>query len=125
MRDIALISRVPGAAKAFVRTVGGRRVVWVDVAGDLHKGALSFEASSVIAAAARTAADEQIPFVSVMASSGAEIRDGFAALHGWGLAARALTDCSGRAPTIIVVDGPAVSGPALLLGIVEIGRAHV
>lgn len=94
-------------------------VVWVDVAADSHKGALSSEASSVIEVAARTAVAENLPFVSVMASSGAEIRDGFAALHGWGRAARALTDCSGKVPTIIVVDGPAVSGPALLLGIVD------
>jgi acetyl-CoA carboxylase carboxyltransferase component len=57
--------------------------------------------------------------VTVVASSGADIREGMSALHGWGLAARALTDCSGKVPTIMVVDGPAVSGPALLLGIVD------
>jgi acetyl-CoA carboxylase carboxyltransferase component len=73
----------------------------------------------MIEAAARAAFDARIPFVAVMASSGADIREGFAALHGWGLAAKALTDCSGFVPTIIIVDGPAVSGPALLLGIVD------
>jgi len=110
---------MPGAARADVRELDDRRVVWVEVNGDTHKGALSFEASSVIENAARTAVAESLPLVIVMASSGAEIRDGFAALHGWGLAARALTDCSGKVPTFIVVDGPAVSGPALLLGIVD------
>ena len=54
-----------------------------------------------------------------MRSSGADIVEGFAALHGWGLAARALTDCSGVVPIIMVVEGPAVSGPALLLGIAD------
>ena len=73
----------------------------------------------MIEAAAQAAFDERIPLVVVMASSGADIREGFAALHGWGLAARALTDCSGFVPTIIIVDGPAVSGPALLLGVVD------
>ena len=119
MGPVALISRIPGAARAEVRSLGDRRVVWVDVTSDVHKGALSYEASSVIEAAARTATDQLLPFVAVIASSGAEIRDGFSALHAWGLAARALTDCSGRVPTVIIVDGPAVSGPALLLGIVD------
>ena len=55
-----------------------------------------------------------------MRSSGADIVEGFAALHGWGLAARALADCSGVVPTIFVVDGPAVSGPALLIGLADL-----
>ena len=116
---VHLQSRVPGAARAFVRSVGDRSVVWVDVSGDVHKGALSKEASSIIEAGARTAVAEGVPMVTVIASSGADIREGISALHGWGLAARALTDCSGKVPTIMVVDGPAVSGPALLLGIVD------
>lgn len=116
---VHLQSRVPGAARASVRSVGDRSVVWVDVSGDVHKGALSKEASSIIEAGARTAVAEGLPMVTVIASSGADIREGISALHGWGLAARALTDCSGKVPTIMVVDGPAVSGPALLLGIVD------
>ncbi len=54
-----------------------------------------------------------------MRSSGADIVEGFAALHGWGMAAKALTDCSGVVPIIMVVEGPAVSGPALLLGMAD------
>jgi acetyl-CoA carboxylase carboxyltransferase component len=42
-----------------------------------------------------------------------------AALHGWGNAARALADCSGVVPVIINVTGPAVSGPALLVGLAD------
>ena len=34
-------------------------------------------------------------------------------------AAKALTDCSGVVPTIMIVNGPAVSGPALLLGVAD------
>ncbi|MEQ1704237.1 MAG: carboxyl transferase domain-containing protein, partial [Ilumatobacteraceae bacterium] len=60
-----------------------------------------------------------LPLVGVLRSSGADIVEGFSALHGWGKAARALTDCSGVVPTILIVDGPAVSGPALLLGIAD------
>ncbi|MEO7397452.1 MAG: carboxyl transferase domain-containing protein, partial [Ilumatobacteraceae bacterium] len=54
-----------------------------------------------------------------MRSSGADITEGFAALHGWGRAARALADCSGVVPTVFIVDGPAVSGPALLIGLAD------
>ncbi len=117
--SVDLRSRVPGVARASVRDISGRRVVWLDVSADSHRGALSSDSSSTIAAAARAAFDARVPFIAVLASSGADIREGFSALHGWGLAARALTDCSGNVPTIIIVDGPAVSGPALLLGVVD------
>ena len=42
-----------------------------------------------------------------------------AALHGWGTAARGLATCSGVVPVILAVTGPAVSGPALLLGLAD------
>jgi acetyl-CoA carboxylase carboxyltransferase component len=54
-----------------------------------------------------------------LGSSGADITEGVSALHGWGTAARALADCSGVVPVIINVTGPAVSGPALLVGLAD------
>src|SRR4051812_50176427 len=42
-----------------------------------------------------------------------------AALHGWGRAARAIADCSGVVPVLFAVTGPAVSGPALFLGLAD------
>ncbi|MFM8382041.1 MAG: acyl-CoA carboxylase subunit beta [Actinomycetota bacterium] len=119
MTQVPLKARVPGVAEAQVRDLDGRRVVWLEITAETHRGALSSDSSSLIETAARAAFDARVPFVAVMASSGADIREGFSALHGWGLAAKALTDCSGFVPTIIIVDGPAVSGPALLLGIVD------
>lgn len=119
MSRVSLQARVPGVAHAEVRELNGRQVVWLEVTGEAHRGALTSHSSSLIETAARAAVEARLPFVAIMASSGADIREGFSALHGWGLAARALTDCSGFVPTIIVVDGPAVSGPALLLGIVD------
>ena len=119
MRSIALRQKVPGSARADVREFGGRTVVWLDVDASRRRGALSSESSSVIEAAARTACEQRFPLVAVMGSSGADIAEGMSALHGWGLAARALTHCSGVVPTIFVVNGPAVSGPALLLGIAD------
>lgn len=119
MSNVSLQARVPGVADVAVRDLHGRRVVWLEVNGETHRGALTSEASSLMETAARVAFDARVPFVAVMASSGADIREGFSALHGWGRAAKALTNCSGFVPTIIIVDGPAVSGPALLLGIVD------
>jgi acetyl-CoA carboxylase carboxyltransferase component len=116
---VALRARVPGAARADVRLLGERTVVWLDVDAAVRKGALSSDASSMIEAAAQTARSKGYPLIAVMGSSGADIAEGFSALHGWGLAAKALTDCSGVVPTIIIVDGPAVSGPALLIGIAD------
>jgi hypothetical protein len=115
---IDLQHNVPGAATAaIVRLSTGREVVWLDVDGEFHKGALSAAASHVIATAATTARTKGLPLVTQIESSGADIVEGIAALHGWGTAAKALAECSGVVPTISIVTGPAVSGPALLIGL--------
>ena len=119
-RDVVLELQhnVPGAAMAaVVRLTSGREVVWLDVDGSFHKGALSAAASHVIAVAAHTARTKGLPLITQMESSGADIVEGIAALHGWGTAAKALAECSGVVPTISIVTGPAVSGPALLIGL--------
>jgi acetyl-CoA carboxylase carboxyltransferase component len=119
MSPVALRSHVPGSVRAEVRDFDGRNVVWVEVDATDRKGALSSESSSMLEHAAHTAGTKKLPLVGVLRSSGADIVEGFSALHGWGKAARALADCSGVVPTILIVDGPAVSGPALLLGIAD------
>ena len=81
---------------------------------------MSSQASASIAEAAVLASQKGIPLVIVLASTGVDIVEGVASLEGWGRVAKALVDCSGVVPTIIVVDGPAVAGPALLLGIADI-----
>jgi acetyl-CoA carboxylase carboxyltransferase component len=116
---LRLRAKVSGGAAITLRDVGDRAVVWLDVDAAERRGALSSAASATIEAAAHAALEAGLPLVTVMASSGADIVEGFGALHGWGLAAKALAACSGVVPTIIVVDGPAVSGPALLLGIAD------
>jgi acetyl-CoA carboxylase carboxyltransferase component len=116
---IALRRMVPGSIKAEVRDFDGREVVWVEVDATDRRGALSSDSSSVLEHAAVTAREQQLPLIGVVRSSGADIVEGFSALHGWGRAAKALADCSGIVPTILIVDGPAVSGPALLLGLAD------
>ena len=121
---LGLQRRVDDAVKAEVRTIGDRSVVWVEQGGRTASGfrgvPLSSATSSVVETAARTAREERMPLVVVLASSGADIVEGIAALEGWGRLARALVDCSGIVPTIAVVDGPAVAGPALLLGVADL-----
>ncbi|MEY4173306.1 MAG: putative propionyl-CoA carboxylase beta chain [Actinomycetota bacterium] len=119
MTKVALRSKVPSTIRAEVRELDGRDVVWVEVDSTDRKGALTSESSSMLEHAAVTALAARLPLVVVMRSSGADIVEGFSALHGWGRAARALSDCSGIVPSVFVVDGPAVSGPALLLGIAD------
>lgn len=117
---LELQHKVPGAASADIRELpSGRTIVWLEVDGSHHKGALSAAASQVIATAAETARTKGLPLVGQFASSGADILEGIAALHGWGRAAKALAECSGVVPTINIVSGPAVSGPALLIGLAD------
>jgi acetyl-CoA carboxylase carboxyltransferase component len=123
---IAWRARTSSPATATLRHVGpagDRPVVWVELTGETRSGfkgvPLSSAASAVIVTAAEAARDLSLPFVFVLASSGADIVEGLDALEGWGRLAKALADCSGCVPTIIVVDGPAVSGSALLLGLAD------
>jgi acetyl-CoA carboxylase carboxyltransferase component len=119
MRPVELRKLVVGAVTSEVREFDGRQVVWVDVDAGSRIGALTSDSSSKIANASLTARAKGFPLIVIMRSSGVDVVEGFAALHGWGLAAKAMTDCSGVVPIIMVVEGPAVSGPALLLGIAD------
>ncbi|HEX4862487.1 MAG TPA: carboxyl transferase domain-containing protein, partial [Acidimicrobiales bacterium] len=121
-RLVKVRARASGVATAgLVRLpVSGRRVVLVRVSEESRRGALSAEDSETIEAGARLALDMRLPVVVVLASSGADVLDGVAALDGWGRAARALSACSGVVPVAIIAYGLAVSGPALLLGMADL-----
>ena len=126
-RVVELRAMVPGVVHADIdelaTAAGPRRIVRVRVGGpdvDGSKGgALSPRDGESIANAAHVALAERLPVIVELSSTGADISEGLAALHGWGQAAKALSACSGVVPTVIIVDGPAVSGPALLLGIAD------
>ncbi len=68
----------------------------------------------------RLATELGVPIVGTIASSGADVGAGVASLHSWGRVAKALSDASGVVPTVLVVVGPCLSGPALLLGIADL-----
>ncbi len=87
-------------------------------AGDSRSGITSTEGID-IAAGAKLALDRRVPFVLTIEAFGPSVDEGIAALDGWGRAAKSLVDCSGIVPTIAVVTGPVVAGPAFLLGLVD------
>ncbi len=111
---------VTGSVRSGIEELGGRPAMVVRSTSSLRRGALSVEDGETIRAGAAQALALRIPIVLVLASSGADVSHGVASLHGWGRAARALTRCSGSVPVVAVVTGPALSGPALLLGIADI-----
>ncbi len=119
-RSVPLSGRVPGNVRAAVDELGGRSVVLVRIQPEQRRGALDAEAGATLAAAGEAALDARLPLVGVMASSGADVRDGIPALDGWGRAARAFGRCSGVVPILIAVTGPTLSGPSLLLSMADV-----
>lgn len=106
-----------GSTRAGITQLDGRDVILVTSRPSSKRGALTEADGERIATAARLASEVELPLVLILSTSGAEINDGVPALHGWGLAARALAQCSGRVPILTGLIGPAVSGPTLLLGL--------
>ncbi len=111
---------VQGTIRAGIEELGGRPAMVTRSVSSRRRGALSKEDGATLQLAAESALALHIPIVFVLASSGADVSEGIDSLHGWGKAARALAACSGIVPVIGVVIGPAISGPALMLGIADV-----
>jgi len=111
---------IVGAVTSVVGRIGGRNAVIARALGSMRRGALTHADGVRLAEAAHQACDLGVPLVFFVASSGADVGDGIAALHGWGRAAAAISRCSGQVPVIAAATGPVVSGPALLLGLSDL-----
>jgi len=107
------------AVDASVREIDGRSVSWFSLDGGKHRGAIGTAEGETIERAVHLAVELGMPIVGRIASSGADVSEGVASLHAWGRVAKALTDASGVVPIVVMLVGPAVSGPALLLGIAD------
>jgi acetyl-CoA carboxylase carboxyltransferase component len=107
------------AVDASLREIDGRSVSWFSLDGGKHRGAIGTAEGQAVERAVHLAVELGLPIVGRIASSGADVNEGVAALHAWGRVAKALTDASGVVPIVLVLVGPAVSGPALLLGIAD------
>ena len=118
--DIVLGGRVPGSIEARLEEIAGKQAMIISSTPSPHKGALTEQDGQKIAAAVRKAVQLELPIVLLLSTSGASIHDGVASLHGWGASAAAIAAASGVVPIIAGLYGPAVSGPALLLGLADI-----
>jgi acetyl-CoA carboxylase carboxyltransferase component len=107
------------AVDASLRELDGRTVSWFSLDGGKHRGAIGTPEGDAVSRAIRMGVELGIPIVGRIASSGADVDEGVAALHAWGKVAKALSDASGVVPIVFLLVGPAVSGPALLLGIAD------
>jgi len=114
-----LAARASAVVTADLREVGDHTVVWCRVEGGKRAGAIGPSEGEVLERAVRTAGRQGVPFVALVSSSGADVHEGVASLHAWGRVAAALQQVSGVVPTLVGVIGPCVSGPALLLGLVD------
>ncbi len=117
---------VPGTAQATIREldpslndVDGRTAMWIEFDAGDEPARLNAATSQQLEAGIATALAQRLPLVISISTSGTDIEEGMTALHGWGRVASRLTACSGVVPTVMIVDGPAVSGPALLLGVAD------
>lgn len=110
---------VSPAARAGLRDLGGHVVSWFEVSGGPRVGAIGAAEGGALERAVRAAGDLGIPLVGALATSGADVTEGVASLHAWGRVARAVADVSGVVPVVMVVTGPCVSGPSLLLGMAD------
>lgn len=115
----ALRGGTTGAIAARVERIGTRDAVVVEIGPSARLAALSLSDGEHLAEAVGVALDNSLPLVGFMASTGALVGAGIAASHGWGLAARRLSEASGVVPLLFAVHGPAVSGMALLLGLAD------
>ncbi len=118
-QGVVIAGRRSDVVTAALREVDGRTVGWFRIAGGKHHGAIGEAGGDAAAALVRTATELGVPVVGVLDTSGAELGEGVVGLHAWGKVARALADASGAVPTVLAVTGACVSGPALLLGLVD------
>ncbi|HEX6569682.1 MAG TPA: carboxyl transferase domain-containing protein [Acidimicrobiales bacterium] len=85
-----------------------------------NPSALHASDTDVITRTVGSGVEAGVPIVGVLGRVGLGPQSGMAALHGWGAVARALATASGLVPTVLVVDGPCLGGPALLLGLADV-----
>src|SRR4051794_20474272 len=120
MATVGLRGGVGGTIKAASTELHGREVILVRSDPTTKRGALDLRSSETIAAAADTARQLRVPLVLVLSTSGSDVHDAAAGLHGWGVAAKAMADLSGIVPVLMVVTGPILAGPSLILGLADV-----
>ncbi len=119
-REVPLARKRSAAALAELTELDGRPMGLFRLGGGEHRGAIGPAEGETVARLVRAAADLGAPIIGLLATSGADVSHGIASLHAWGQVARALTAASGVVPVAMVVSGPCLAGPALLLGLADV-----
>lgn len=116
---LAVARHTSDNTEVVVRTLGDHRVIMVTIGGQNDPRPLAAADGKNLALAATMAVEQRLPLVYRLSSTGAAVHEGLAATNAWGIAARSIARASGVVPTIVVVHGAAVAGPALLIGLAD------
>lgn len=106
-------------ASSTIKSIDDRQVSVLEVGGGTRHGAITSADADAMKRSAELAQTLGIPFLLVLDTSGADITEGPAGLHAWGSFAAELARLSGVVPTTAIVTGACVSGPSLVLGLVD------
>ncbi|HQZ14299.1 MAG TPA: carboxyl transferase domain-containing protein [Acidimicrobiia bacterium] len=106
-------------AQSNIKTIDDRKVSVLELGGGNRHGAITSADADAMKRAAELSGSLGIPFLLVLDTSGADITEGPAGLHAWGTFAAELARLSGVVPTTAIVTGACVSGPSLVLGLVD------
>lgn len=117
---LSILTRVPGSTELYIAKLGNRKIIAILSNPGPQRGALREDDGPKIVRAAKLAKSNNLPLIMILSTSGASISDGLPALASWGKAAKAIADVSGIVPIIVGLTGPALSGPALLLGLADV-----
>ena len=113
-QDLDLRTGTPGSVRTRAERLGDQLVMTFSIDASHNQGALSPQDGESIAFAAFTALEKRIPLVGFIAST-----VGFTTAFVVTGAAEARAFAAAD-PVLLVVTGPAVSGPALFLGIADL-----
>ena len=102
-----------------IEEINGRKVVVLKVGGGSRHGAITAYDADTMKQSVQLSGKLGIPFLTVLNTSGSDITEGPIGLHVWGSFAGELARLSGVVPTVAIVTGACVSGPSLILGLVD------
>ncbi len=113
------LSQAP-LVKVTTETLDQRRVVVARTSFPGDECELTEELGRQLTDGIRLATEKRMPFIMVISTTGVAVAGGIAGSISWAKAAAELTSASGVIPTFAVAAGPVLSGPALLLGLVDV-----
>ncbi len=120
MIPVAIQAQLPGHTDATISALDGHPCVRIQIGSAREPAALELDDGTKLAIGAHIARDTGIPLVCHFDSAGVPPTGGVEGLHGWGVAARELSRCSGHVPLYFVVHRTALAGSALILGLADI-----